>query len=99
MTPTPMVLMVRFRSRLSFDEVMEVAEQRAPEFEAIAGLTQKYYVEDVQTGEVAGCYIWESAEALADFQQSELRATVGAAYQMEGEPRIEVYRIAKILRD
>lgn len=99
MTPTPMMLLVRFRSRLSFDELMEIAEQRSPEFEAIPGLIQKYYVEDVETGEVGGCYIWESAEALAEYQKSQLRATIGAAYQVEGEPRIDVYRVAKILRD
>lgn len=98
MTPTQMILFVRGRSRLSFEEVMEIAEQRAPEFEAISGLTQKYYVEDSETGEMGGCYVWESAEALTDYQQSELRATIAAAYQLEGPPRVEVYRVAKTLR-
>jgi hypothetical protein len=34
-------LLVRFKSPLSFDEVMRVVEERAPEFRALEGLQQK----------------------------------------------------------
>jgi hypothetical protein len=44
-------------------------------------------------------YVWESLEALAAFRESELRATIAKAYQVQGEPDIEVYRIFKVLRD
>ena len=53
--PQPaLILSVRMRSELSLEEIMEIAEERAPEFEALPGLLQKYYVEDVETGEVGG---------------------------------------------
>lgn len=99
MTRTALVLLIRFRSRLSLDEVMKVVEERAPSFEALPGLRQKYYLEDPQTGEIAGLYLWESPEAFDEYRESELRRTVSAAYEMEGEPRIEVYRVLKELRD
>ena len=94
-----LVLLVRFRSKLTLDEVMKVAEERAPEFRALKGLQQKYYLQDPQSGEIAGLYLWESAEALAEYRESELRASIAAAYHAEGEPRVEVYRVMMPLRD
>jgi hypothetical protein len=44
-------------------------------------------------------YLWENPDALAAFRQSELRTSIARAYQVEGEPRIEVYRVFKTLRD
>ena len=94
-----LLLFVRFRSRLPFDEVMRIAEERAPEFAALPGLVQKYYVQDVETGEVGGCYLWDSPESLGAYRESELRASIGAAYQAEEEPRVEVYRVVMELRE
>jgi heme-degrading monooxygenase HmoA len=93
-----LVMRVRFKSDLTLDQVKEIAEKRAPEFEALAGLRQKYYLQDVVSGEFAGLYIWDSADALAEYRESELRATIGKAYQTKGEPHIEVYKIFKVLR-
>jgi hypothetical protein len=98
--PRPeMVMRVRFKSDLTLDQVTEIIEKRAPEFEALAGLKQKYYLQDVVSGEYAGLYVWETAEALAEFRESELRATIAKAYQAQGEPHIEVYKILKVLRE
>ena len=98
--PQPEVVMrVRFKSDLTFDQVKESVEARAPEFEALTGLKQKYYLQDVVSGEYAGLYVWESPEALDEFRESELRATIAKAYQAQGEPDIEVYRVFKVLRD
>ena len=93
MTQPALVLLVRFRSKLTLDEVMRVAEERAPEFRALTGLQQKYYLQDSESGEYAGLYLWESPEALAEYRDSELRASIAAKYQVEGEPRVEVYRV------
>ena len=98
MTPPALMLLVRFRSRLTLDQVMRVVEERAPEFEALAGLEQKYYLQDAESGEYAGCYVWASPEALDEYRSSELRASIGIAYETDGDPRIEVYRILKLLR-
>jgi heme-degrading monooxygenase HmoA len=97
--PPAMILRVRFKSGLPFDEVKKIVEERAPEFEALTGLQQKYYLQDPESGEVAGLYIWESAEALGEFRESELRASIAKAYRVQGEPHIEVYKVFKVLRD
>ncbi len=99
MSTPALALLVRFRSPLSLDEVTRVVEERAPEFRAQAGLQQKYYLQDSTTGEYGGLYLWETPEALAAYRDSELRASIAQAYQVEGEPRIEVFNMLKVLRD
>ena len=74
-------------------------DSRIDQFRALPGLTQKYYLQDANSGEYAGLYLWESADALAEFRDSELRATIAEAYRTEGEPRVEVYQIFDVLRD
>ncbi len=99
MSHPALTLLVRFKSKLSLDEVEEIMEKRAPEFRALDGLLQKYYLQDANTGEFAGFYLWESQEAFDAYKNSELRASIAKAYQAEGEPRIEVYKVIMPLRD
>jgi len=98
MNEPALTILVRFKSQLPLDEVVKVIEKRAPEFRALAGLQQKYYLRDESTGEYAGLYLWESPDAFESFRNSELRATIAQAYQVEGEPRVEVYKVIKTLR-
>lgn len=93
------VLLVRLRSSLPRDEVVRIMRERMPEFQAIEGLQQKYYLEDAQSGEYAGLYLWRSPEDLAEYGASELRATIAEAYGVEGQPRVEVYSVLAPLRD
>ena len=99
MSRPALVLLVKFRTALSIEEAQQVIDSRIDQFRALDGLSQKYYLQDTETGEMAGLYLWDSAEALADFRESELRASIASAYQVVGEPRIEVFRIFDILRD
>jgi heme-degrading monooxygenase HmoA len=99
MSQPALILLVRFRSALSLEQLTKVAEERLPQFQALAGLQQKYYLQDAAAGEYAGLYLWQSPEDFSAYRDSELRATIAKAYQVEGEPRIEVYRVIKTLRD
>ena len=99
MTRPTHVLLAKFKSLLSLGEVQNVLNDRIDDFRALAGLQQKYYLVDPASGEYAGLYLWESAEALSEFRDSELRATIAEAYQTVGEPRVEVFHIFDILRD
>ncbi len=99
LSKTALILLVRFKSRLSHEEATKILEDRAPEFRALAGLRQKYYLQDAATGEYAGLYLWQSPDDFAEFRDSALRASIAEAYQVEGEPRIEVYQVLKPLRE
>jgi hypothetical protein len=94
-----LVMRVRFRSSLTLHEIEDIADERAPEFEALSGLIQKYYLVDSASGEIAGLYLWDSPEALTEYRDSDLRASIADAYHAEGEPDIEVYKVIKVLRD
>lgn len=99
MSQPALALLVRLRSSLPRDEVVSVMRERMPEFRAIEGLQQKYYLEDPDSGEYAGLYLWRSPADLAEFNESELRATIAEAYGAEGDPRIEVYTVMTPLRE
>jgi heme-degrading monooxygenase HmoA len=99
MTHPELLLLVKFKSALSFEQVTKVIDSRIDDFRALSGLQQKYYLQDSATGEYAGLYLWGSSGAFAEFRDSELRATIAAAYQTQGEPRIEVFQVIQTLRD
>ena len=92
------ILFVKFRSAMSDREVRAKFEERAPRFRAIPELVQKYYAHEPSTGEWVGMYLWDSAEGLAKFRQSDLARTIASAYQVIGEPRIEVLDVLFPLR-
>lgn len=99
MSQPRVVLLVRMKSSLSVDEIQKVVDSRIDQFRALDGLKQKYYLRDPASGDIAGLYLWESTDALTEFRESELRQTIAKAYQVVGEPRVEVYDIFDVLRD
>ena len=99
MTRPTMVLLVKFRSPLSLEQIRTVVDSRIDQFRALDGLLQKYYLQEPTTGEIAGLYLWDSPDSLAEFRDSDLRKTIAKAYEAVGAPRVEVFQIFEILRD
>ena len=93
------LLTVKLRSSLSEKELLRIAEERAPEFRAIPGLLQKYYVRREGPGAFGGVYLWESMEAAAAYRESDLAKSMAAAYQVLEPPTIEVSEVLFPLRD
>lgn len=93
-----LVVLVKFRSKLSLEEVISVMDRRADDFRALKGLQQKYYLQEPATQEYGGLYLWESAEDFTAYQDSQLRATIAEVYQTQGEPRIEVFDVLSAVR-
>ena len=93
------VLIVKLKSALSEEELVKIAHERAPQFRAIPGLVQKYYVKLDEPNMFGGVYIWESEEALQAYRQSELAATIAQAYQVVEPPQIERLDVLFPLRD
>ncbi len=73
-------------------------EERAPEFRALEGLEQKYYLHDPETGEYGGFYVWRSLDDVVAYRSSDLAASIAAAYQGVAAPEIKVYEIVLPLR-
>jgi len=98
MSTPEVLLLVRIRSSLPREEVLRIMEERMPEFRALEGLQQKYYLEDPETGDYGGLYLWRSSADMAAYAESELRASIAKAYGAVGEPRVEVYSVLTPLR-
>jgi heme-degrading monooxygenase HmoA len=92
------VQIVRFKSGLSDEEVLNTYEARAPRYRALAGLRQKYYLRFPRTGEHGAVYVWDSEQAMKDFRESQLARTISDAYQVQGASDIEVAEVVMLLR-
>ncbi len=90
---------VKIKSDLSDEEFFIIAKEREPEFRAIPGIIQKYYIRLGKPGEYGGVYIWDSAESMEEFKKSELAATIPKAYKVIETPSIEIVDILFQLRE
>lgn len=90
---------VKLKTELSEGDLLRIARERAPQFRAIRGLVQKYYVRREGDGEFAGVYLWDSLESLEAFRNSELAKSIPAAYRVVEPPVIEIGEILFPLRD
>lgn len=90
---------IKLKSDLSEEELLKTAKEREPNFQALSGLIQKYYVKLQKPGEYAGVYVWESKESLQAFRESELAATIPQAYQLIEAPSVEIGEILFQLRE
>lgn len=93
------IQIIKFESELPTDEALAIAKKRVPEFQALPGLLQKYYVKLNEPNQFGGIYVWDSAESLAAFRESELAATIPQAYRVKGKPSIEILEGLFQLRD
>ena len=89
---------VKLKSALAEELLLAKAKERAPEFEAIPGLLQKYYVKIDNQGNYGGVYIWDSQESIIQFKASDLAKSIPAAYQVMEAPSIEIMDILFQLR-
>jgi heme-degrading monooxygenase HmoA len=92
------VQIVRFRSGLPEDRVVETYRGRAPQYRAVPGLIQKYYLRFPETGEHGAVYLWESENALEQFRASELSRTIPSAYRIDGTPNVHIAEVVMALR-
>jgi heme-degrading monooxygenase HmoA len=78
---------------------MAIAKERAPQFQAMPGLLQKYYIKADQPCEFGGVYVWDSMESLKSYLESDLSASIAEAYKVQGQPLVEVYDTVFQLRE
>lgn len=89
---------VKLRTSLSEEELLTIARERAPQFRAMPGLVQKYYVRGKGEGEFAGVYLWDSMESLKAFRASDLAKSIPDAYGVLEPPVIELSEVLFPLR-
>ena len=90
---------VKLKSNLPQDELLSRAKERKPQFEAIPGLLQKYYVQLNEPGQYGGIYVWDSPESFQAFRDSDLAKSIPQAYEVIEAPDIEIMKILFKLRE
>jgi len=93
---TMVIHIVRFRSALSDERIAELFHVRAPEYLAIPGLLQKYYLR-FRSGEYGGVYVWDSAASMQRFMGGELARSICDVYRVE-EPVRDIADVVLALR-
>ena len=83
------ILLVKFHSGLSHDDVVRNLEERLPLFRAVPGLIQKYYAREAGTGDYVGVYLFDSEQALRDTQASEMARGIPGLYQLQGSSKFQ----------
>ncbi len=91
------VQVVRYGSKLTYDEVMERFEARADRYRDVPGLLQKYYVHYTDTDQYGGVYIWATAEALQKWRETNLAETLTETYEVTDGPTSEVADVMLVL--
>jgi heme-degrading monooxygenase HmoA len=92
------VSIVRFRSKLSAEDVQSTFDDRADSYRGVPGLVEKIYLRFRDSGEFGAVYVWESEEALERFRESELARSIPDAYRVEGAPQAELADVALVIR-
>jgi heme-degrading monooxygenase HmoA len=90
---------VKLKSNLPEKELLDRAKERQPQFEAIPGLIQKYYVKLNEEGYYGGIYVWDNKASLMDFKESDLAKSIPNAYEVVEAPSIDVMDIMFQLRN
>ena len=93
------VQIIKLKSDLPEEELLRRAKEREPQFKAIPGLLQKYYVKIDQNGQYGGVYIWDSTESLKAYRESDLAKSIPTAYEITEAPSIEMMDIFFQLRE
>lgn len=93
------IQIVKFETSLTEAEVLATAMERAHEFRALPGLVQKYYVKLDRPNQYGGVYVWDSADSLKEYRDSELAASIPTAYEVTGKPDVQVLDMLFQLRE
>ena len=93
------IQIIKLKSELNEDEILRIAREREPQFRAIPGLLQKYYVKTKPPYHVAGIYVWDSMESLKTYRESDLAACIPKAYKLIEPPDIEIMEVMFQLRE
>ena len=94
------VQIINFKLKdMSDSDYRKACDDLAPAFASVPGLMAKVWLASPSTNTYGGVYLWESAEALQEFKQSDLAATIASAYKGIEKPSVEVVDILFQLRE
>jgi heme-degrading monooxygenase HmoA len=92
------IQIVRFKSGLTEEQIVQKYNARAPRYRELKGLKQKYYLKFPETNEYGAVYLWETESALKEFRESELGQTISTSYKIQGDTDVQMAEMIMTLR-
>lgn len=92
------ILSMRFKSNKSAEELNQLSEAGFDKFRPLEGLIQKYYINNEETGEVGGVYLWENEEALTAYLNGPIVSSLPERFELKGPLKIEIVDVKYTLR-
>jgi heme-degrading monooxygenase HmoA len=93
-----LIQIVRYKSGLSHEEVVERFQARTDAYRSVPGLLQKYYVQ-YPTGEYGGVYVWDSRESLTQWRETRLAGTLEETYHLTEPLTVELADVVLVLHE
>ncbi len=91
------VLTFHFRSNMSFNEIMKLAESRESQYKDVPGLTQIVYMKDERINQYGSIMFFDNETNLNNFRTSELVKSIKEVFDLIGLPEIRIFDVIKQL--
>jgi hypothetical protein len=89
---------VRYKSRLSHEDVGRRFDERADRYRQMPRLVDKYYVHFPDADGHEGIYIWDSPESLNAWRATNLAESPETTYAVVAPPSVELGEVMHVLQ-
>ncbi|MGF0258075.1 YdhR family protein [Rhodococcus erythropolis] len=91
------LLSIRFRAGKPHQEIQAMSAASLPMFRKMPGLLEKYFVENSETGEVGGIYLWETVEQVQEYLDGPVVAAMPERFGLTEPLTYEIFEVGNEL--
>lgn len=89
------ILMMFFRSKKSFDEMIKLSETREDLYKKVHGLKQIVYMKDERTNQAGSILFFDDEESLNAYRVSDLVKSISEVYDLIQPPEVQIFDLIK----
>ncbi|NPD88743.1 MAG: hypothetical protein HGN29_08455 [Asgard group archaeon] len=89
------ILMMLFRSKKSFDEMIKLSETREDLYKKVPGLLQIVYMKDERTNQAGGILFFDNEDDLNNYRVSDLAKSIPEFYHLIQPPELQIFDLIK----
>ena len=89
------ILMMFFRSKKSFDEMIKLSETREDLYKKVPGLQQIVYMKDERTNQAGSILFFDDEESLNAYRVSDLVKSIPEVYDLIQPPEVQIFDLIK----
>ena len=89
------ILMMFFRSKKSFEEMIKLSETREDLYKNVPGLLQIVYMKDERTNLAGSILFFDNEESLNAYRVSDLAKSIPNIYDLIQPPELQIFDLIK----